>query len=486
MTHLLDGRPHPPDHPSSLIATRVGGRGSDGADELERAVRDANVAESASDAVVGISPDGVIATWGERAERLFGYETAEAVGRPVTLLASPEHTRTQGELIARVLAGRRVERLEIERTGKDGRRLSLLLSLSAVHTRDGRAAGVLGVFRDISAQREAEAALQASERRYQSVVEALSEGIVVQDRAGRVLASNHNAEQILELPVGALEQRTVTPADWSLVDEDGSPVSIENLPGRRCLRTGQAQRGVVLGVRMAGEIRRWLSADSTPLVDPGESKPHAAVTSLTDITALRKTITELQTARLEDLERLALVGEYRDDDTFRHTERVGRSAELVAIELGLDSDRAWTIRRAAPLHDVGKIGIPDAILLKPGALTPEEFDVIKTHTTIGQRILGKSHAPVLSMAAEIAATHHERWDGNGYPFGLRAHEIPIVGRIVAVADTFDAITHTRPYKTASPITQAVAEIERCSGSQFDPDVVRAFKRVEHTQLVDSD
>src|SRR5262249_29604255 len=149
---------------------------------------------------------------------------------------------------------------------------------------------------------------------------------------------------------------------------------------------------------------------------------YAVVVSFTDVTNHRRTVAELQTARLEDLERLALVCEYRDDDTFRHTERVGYTSEQIALALGVDDEVAWTVRRAAPLHDVGKIGIPDAILLKPAALTREEFEVIKTHTTIGHRILGKGQAPVLRMAAEIAATHHERWDGGGYPAGLQGQQ----------------------------------------------------------------
>ena len=206
--------------------------------------------------------------------------------------------------------------------------------------------------------------------------------------------------------------------------------------------------------------------------------------SFTDVTAHRSTVAELQAARLEDLERLALVCEYRDDDTFRHTERVGHSAEQIALELGLDDDIAWTLRRAAPLHDVGKIGIPDAILLKPAALTREEFEVMKTHTTIGHRILGKGQAPMLGMAAEVAATHHERWDGSGYPERLGGRHIPIVGRIVAVADAFDAMTHTRPYRAASTIDDAVSEIIRCTASQFDPEVVQAFNLLDHTTLVD--
>jgi putative two-component system response regulator len=199
---------------------------------------------------------------------------------------------------------------------------------------------------------------------------------------------------------------------------------------------------------------------------------------------LRRTLAELHEARFEDLRRLALMAEYRDDDTNKHTERVARTAALLAEVLGLDSELVATIHRAAPLHDVGKVGISDEILLKPGKLTSEEFDVMKTHTIIGGRILCKSRFPVVRMAMEIAFTHHERWDGGGYPTGLCEAGIPISGRIVAVADAFDAMTHTRPYKGALPVEHAIAEIERCSGTQFDPRIVDAFMRLDHPSLVD--
>jgi putative two-component system response regulator len=141
------------------------------------------------------------------------------------------------------------------------------------------------------------------------------------------------------------------------------------------------------------------------------------------------------------------------------------------------------IRRAAPLHDVGKIGIPDHILTKLGKLTPGEFDVIKTHTAIGARILSGSRFPLLQMAEQIALTHHERWDGDGYTPGLKHDAIPLSGRIVAVADVFDALTQQRPYKPTWPLAEAFAEIERQRARQFDARVAEAFLRAMETNPV---
>jgi putative two-component system response regulator len=183
---------------------------------------------------------------------------------------------------------------------------------------------------------------------------------------------------------------------------------------------------------------------------------------------------ELDDARAENLTRLALAAEYRDDDTAHHTQRVGETAAAIAVQLGLDAQEITHLREAAPLHDVGKLAVPDAILLKPGKLTAQEYEVMKTHAALGERLLSGSHAPLLQTGAVIAATHHERWDGTGYPAGLAGEAIPLVGRIVAVADVFDALTHDRPYKSAWPVEQALAEIQVSAGSQFDPRVVAAF------------
>jgi response regulator RpfG family c-di-GMP phosphodiesterase len=192
---------------------------------------------------------------------------------------------------------------------------------------------------------------------------------------------------------------------------------------------------------------------------------------------------DLERARLEILDRLALAAEYRDDATQEHARRIGRYSALLAPLLGWPEHDVELIRRAAPLHDIGKIGIPDGILLKPAKLRPEEFERVKTHSTIGAEILSGSASAVLRLAEEIALSHHERWDGTGYPRGLAGADIPMSGRIVAVADVFDALTHARPYKEPWPLGRAVEEILSQSGRQFDPRVVEAFSRLDHRTLI---
>jgi putative two-component system response regulator len=196
---------------------------------------------------------------------------------------------------------------------------------------------------------------------------------------------------------------------------------------------------------------------------------------------VRERTRELESAQIEIIERLALAAEFRDDNTGQHTERVGQMAALLAKEMALPDSQVALIRRAAPLHDVGKLGVPDTILLKLGRLTDEEFAVVKTHTIIGARILSGSRFPILRLAEEIAFNHHERWDGDGYA-GIARDAIPLAGRIVAVADVFDALTQKRPYKPAWTVDDAVAEIDRQRGRQFDPMLVDAFLKIIEREL----
>lgn len=191
---------------------------------------------------------------------------------------------------------------------------------------------------------------------------------------------------------------------------------------------------------------------------------------------------DVELARLETLERLALAAEYRDDDTNRHTVRVGRTAGSIGAGLGLAPDVVELLLLAAPLHDVGKIGVSDSILLKPGPLTAAETQMMRTHVSTGACILSGSSSPVLVAAEEIARFHHECWDGSGYLAGLAGEQIPLSARITAVADVFDALTHDRPYKEAWSVERAVAEIVDQRGRSFDPAVVDAFRGLDHEAL----
>jgi putative two-component system response regulator len=186
---------------------------------------------------------------------------------------------------------------------------------------------------------------------------------------------------------------------------------------------------------------------------------------------------ELMASRLEIVQRLGRAAEYKDNETGQHVLRMSHFAQALALALGFDAHDAEELLHAAPMHDVGKIGIPDHILLKPGRLTPEEWSVMRTHSAIGADIIGQHAAGVLKMASKIALRHHEKWDGSGYPDGLVGEAIPLEARIVAIADVFDALTSVRPYKPAWSVDDAVALLRRESGKHFDPDLVETFIRI---------
>jgi CHASE2 domain-containing sensor protein len=210
-----------------------------------------------------------------------------------------------------------------------------------------------------------------------------------------------------------------------------------------------------------------------------ESRARLAVTRDNQLLEqrVRERTNELWQTQVEVLQRLGVAVEYRDAETGQHIERIGAFCERLALEVGMSPEDAELLRHASALHDVGKVGIPDEILTKTGPLDDEEWVTMRTHTTIGANILSGSASQLVQLSESIALTHHEHWDGNGYPLGLSGEEIPLAGRICAICDVFDALLCARPYKDPWPYARAIAEIEKLSGSQFDPGLVAAFLKI---------
>jgi len=183
---------------------------------------------------------------------------------------------------------------------------------------------------------------------------------------------------------------------------------------------------------------------------------------------------QLNQTRLQIIERLGRAAEYKDDDTGLHVIRMSRYSYILGLAAGMSESEAEMLMSAAPMHDIGKIGIPDNILKKPGKLDNEEFDIMRTHCEIGAKIIGDDSSELLKMAKIVAMSHHEKWNGFGYPNKLKGEEIPRIGRIVAIADVFDALTSKRPYKDAWSIEDAVQLLEESAGEHFDPQLVSLF------------
>jgi putative two-component system response regulator len=189
---------------------------------------------------------------------------------------------------------------------------------------------------------------------------------------------------------------------------------------------------------------------------------------------VRERTAELEDARIQIVRRLGRAAEYRDNETGMHVIRMSKVSQLLALAAGFSENQAELLLNASPMHDIGKIGIPDRILTKPGPLTPDEWDVMKSHPLIGAEIIGQHDSPLIKMALVVALTHHEKWDGSGYPNGLAGEDIPLEGRIAAIADVFDALTSMRPYKRPWSTSDAIEYMQSQSGISFDPALLPLF------------
>lgn len=332
-------------------------------------------------------------------------------------------------------------------------------------------------------QRELEIAQRAHskalEDRLQTLMDRAPVPIYIKDRERRYLLAN----QVTHESVGMKPGELVGMRDADYLSPEAERVVAES--DRRVLEEGgtfQAEETVQVG----GEERTFFSV-KFPYVD--EAGEIAGVYGIsTDITgrkqaellreelarAQERAIGELRASRQETVERLAKALEMHDGETGKHVNRMAAIAAFLARKAGLEEDRALLLRTAAPMHDVGKVAIPDGVLQKEGPLTPEEREVMERHTTVGYEILADSKSELLQLAATVALTHHERWDGGGYPRGLAGEEIPVEGRVTAVADVFDALLSDRCYRSAMPVDDAMEVIREGRGTHFDPQVVDAL------------
>ena len=419
-------------------------------------VRAQAVLENVADGIVTADEDGRIESFNAAAEALFGYREGEVVGEPLELIIAP----TADDATESV--GHR----------KDGTSFPLEVGVSRM--RIGDRTFTIGCVRDITERRQraerervAAAHLLREAQRDRVAFDEAPIGSVITDREGVIERVNQSVCTMTGY--SATELLGTRYADLAHDEDRGhtSAVLAELTAGSS--ETERYEKQLLHKSGRAIECRVAL----TSIRDEG-GEVAQLFAQIEDVTESRVTRRELEQAQLEMLARLASAAEFHDDITGRHTRRVGELSVAIGERMGLPEHQLELLRVAAPLHDVGKIAIPDAVLGKPGSLTPEEFERVKTHTTIGAQMLAGSAFELLELAEQIALTHHEKWDGTGYPAGLAGEDIPITGRIVAVADVFDALTHERPYKPAWSIDDALAEMTSEAGSHFDPKVLDAF------------
>jgi putative two-component system response regulator len=428
-------------------------------------VRARAVLQNVADGIVTAGEAGLIESFNRSAQLLFGYAEDEVIGHPLTLVITPNDDDAASGLATTEATGRR----------KDGSCFPMEINASQVDI--GERMLTIGCIRDVSARneqaeraRERGHALRLEAQRDRVAFEAAPIGGMITGRDGLIERVNqamcemtgYTADELIGTQSSDLAHPKEGEQSAGAIDALLSGTSETERFDKRYLH----RDGRIIEARVALTTIRDEHDEIAQLFGQIE-----------DITEARRTGRELEQAQFEMLARLAAAAEFRDDDTGEHTRRVGDLSVTIAQRLELPENEIELIRLAAPLHDVGKIAIPDAILGKPGKLTADEFEQIKTHTTIGAQMLAGSAFALLEMAEQIALTHHEKWDGSGYPAGLAGDAIPIVGRIVAVADVFDALTHSRPYKAAWSTTDAIAEMTSQAGRHFDPRVLEAFLSV---------
>ena len=409
--------------------------------ELEESVvRAQAVLDNLVDGIVTATEAGVIESLNRAALGLLGYREDELVGQPLGLIIDPSH---EDETTAR---------------RKDGSCFPIEVGVSRMEL--GERTFSISSIRDITGrkQRLDRDRVGFEEAPFGSVMTSLKGRI---ERVNQALCAmtGYTADELIGTTFSDLAHPD---------DRQTGVIAVEALAGG----APSPRRFKSRYLRRDGNVIE-ASVGVSAIRDDGREVGQL-FTQIEDITDARRTTRELEHAQFEMLARLAGAAELHDDDTGQHTHRVGELSVRIAARLGLSAKEIELMRLAAALHDVGKIAIPDAVLAKRGRLTLQELALMKSHTTVGAAMLADSEFRLVTMAEEIALTHHERWDGGGYPIGLAKDAIPITGRIVAVADVFDALTHVRPYKSAWSADDAITEMQRQSARHFDPQVLDAF------------
>jgi putative two-component system response regulator len=505
--------------------------------ELESTVKEvrrlAALVDAADDAIIGVTPEGIVTSWNPACEHMFGYTAEEATGRGIVeLIALPGQENGILEALGTVVAGEALHQ-ESRRRTRDGRIIDVAVTLSPIRDELGNVTFVSAMVRDISAQVR-RALYRAVER---DVISAQAEANDASEAALGTLRtigkgldcdfavlweSAKDAERLTcsalwlsERPVAAAFANDTRAQSFERGEEvpgqiwaSGESVWTEDLadvadsPRALVAAAAGLRSSVAMPLRSAGRVVGVVefftcveNPRSAGLLAIGEAvlarladalgRHHAQaavrearealeVRVLERTRELRDALHEVDAAQIETIHRLSRAVEFRDEDTGEHIARISAIAARLARRAGLDVERCRLIERASPLHDVGKVAIPDHVLLKPGPLTLEERAIIETHAEIGHQLLDGSDSPALQLAATIALTHHERFDGGGYPRGLVGEEIPIEGRIVAIADVFDALTSDRVYRPAMSVDQAREILEAERDTHFDPVLLEHF------------
>ncbi len=433
----------------------------------------------ASDPILIEDLDGMVLNMNREAERSYGWSKNDLLGWPIkTIVPTKRHKQADG-LLARCKAGEDVRNVEGLRWTREKKIIPVLLTLSLLKNEQEEPVSIATIAKDITAQKQVEEKL----RRMSKVFKDAADPILIEDLDGLVVDLNEEAERSY---------------GWTREDLVGRPIKTIVPPERhsqadellvRC-KTGKKVRNIE-GLRWTRDKKVIPVLLTLSMLRGEEKRPVGIATIAKDITELKEAEEEISLTQDVTIESMGTLAEYRDPETGGHIKRTRNYVWLLAMHLKdhpkfkdvLDDATIELLYKSAPLHDIGKVGVPDNILLKPGKLTIEEFELMKKHTIYGMEAIAALEEKLgedsfLHLAWEIAATHQEKWDGSGYPQGVKGEDIPVSGRLMALADVYDALISKRVYKPSMPHSKAVAIISEGRGSHFDPDMVDAFMELE--------
>lgn len=362
--------------------------------------------------------------------------------------------------------------------GAAGRRWQLRLARQPA---EGPCTAISVSATDITDLVDMRAQLDESDHHYRLLFETMSTGVVYHHADGRVMRVNPAAEAILGYREAEMIGWSPLKGKWEVIREDGSVYAGAEHPIMQVVRTGEALDNQLLGVPHPDGRRRWIRLNVRPALRAADGRVENLVVCFQDVTdeqalrdQARAQMAQLDRALEQSLLAMAEMIEQRDPYTAGHQQNVADLAERIAHEMGLSQERCRIVRFAALVHDIGKNAVPLEMLVKPTSLTAVEHDVIKQHVEAGYKVL--SRIEFAQPVADVMRQHHERLDGSGYPAGLRGDDILLEARILAVADTVDAMANDRPYRKAPGLRAALAVLEQAAGTHYDPDVVAAFRR----------
>jgi len=422
---------------------------------------------------------GHVIEMNHEAEKSYGWSREKLLGQPIKTIVPPERHAQADELLARCKAGEEVRNIEGLRWTRDGKIIPILLTLSLLKERDGQPLAIATIAKDISSIKKAENDLQQMSKVFMDSVDP----ILIEDLDGNVIDLNRAAEETYGWSRGQLLGRpikTIVPPERhaqadELLARCKAGEEVRNIEGLRWSRDG-----TIIPVLLTLSLLKDRNGEATSIA-----------TIAKDISDLKEAEAEIHTVQDVTMESMGTLAEYRDPETGGHIKRTRDYVKLLAIHLKnhpkfkdtLDDETIESLYKSAPLHDIGKVGVPDEILLKPGKLNDAEFEIMKKHATYGQETIAIQENKIgfdsfLHYADEIAATHHEKYDGSGYPKGLKGDDIPISGRLMALADVYDALISKRVYKPPFSHNKAIQIIKEGRGSHFDPDIVDAFLELE--------